>query len=297
MSERPPDKPPRPGVGGAPTAGLHRFAHEAMACTWEVLIDADSRQYAANAAQAAFDEIDRLEQTLSRFIPHSDIGRINALSARQSVQVGIEAIDCLELAAQVSAMTGGAFDVTFASRVDRASVGEPLLHVDRASRRVFVSADGVVVDLGALGKGYAVDQAVAVLREWGIERGLVHSGQSSVFALGGAVQGWKVALRDPRDHARTLGHVWLRDASLSGSGVAIHRGHIIDPRSGHAGQTPPGSWAVAPSAALSDALSTAFMLLPGREIEAICARHPGVGGVVFDGRRLHAYGSVVAMLG
>jgi thiamine biosynthesis lipoprotein len=155
--------------------------------------------------------------------------------------------------------------------------------VDRASRTVFVSADNVEIDLGGVGKGYAVDRVADVLRDWNIDSALVNAGQSTLLALGCAPDGqpWRIAIRDPRDHARSLGAVRLADRALSGSGVALHGQHIIDPRSGAPARGGLGAWALAPDAALSDALSTAFMILSDDEIEAYCADHNAVGAIMF----------------
>jgi hypothetical protein len=197
--------------------GLYRFAHPAMATTFEVLIAAKSRAYAEAAADAAFSEVDRLERELSRFISDSDIARINRLRAGDAVQVGIDAFECLQLAEAVWRETSGAFDVTVggwlsgpdrdAAAQEARPVGMSLLELDAQRRRVRVRADGVRVDLGALGKGYAVDQVVEVLVEWSISRGLVHAGQSSVYALGNE------GVADPaKTSARRMAHAPARSA-------------------------------------------------------------------------------------
>ena len=258
---------------------IHRFAHDAMACTWGIYVVGQDAAYAEQAARAAFDEIDRLDLELSRFIEHSDVARINTLAAGQWVQVGIDTIECLELAAKVHADTNGAFDVTAGSARSvspaKPATGPHLLKLDRARRTVTVLADGLVVDLGAVGKGYAVGQAVSVLRDWSIGAGMVHSGQSTVYAFGGpsGESGWAVSIRNPLDPSASIGEVLLRDRALSGSGTLIHGPHILDPRTGRPASGPPGAWAVCPSAALSDAISTAFMVMSVAEVEEYCRCH------------------------
>jgi thiamine biosynthesis lipoprotein len=278
---------------------VHRFSHDAMACTWGIYVVGLDAAYAAQAARAAFDEIDRLDLELSRFIEHSDIARINALAAGQWVQVGIDAIECLEAARQVHSDTNGAFDVTAGSfrtpdcglriadcgllrppssvlSAAAPTTGPHLLRIDRTHRVVTVLADSVIVDLGAIGKGYAVAQAVAVLRDWSIGAGMVHSGQSTVYAFGSppGESGWTVPIRNPLDPFNSIGEVLLRDRALSGSGALIHGQHILDPRTGKPASGPPGAWAVCPSAPLSDAISTAFMVMSVAEVEEYCSRHP-----------------------
>ncbi len=249
-----------PGLSSLPSdhaaGALHRFTHDAMACRWGIWIVGEDRDYAGQAADAAFQEVDRLEAELSRFVQHSDIARINALEPGQSLRIGVDAFECLQLAAEVHAQTHGAFDVTY--RAD-------------------------FVDLGGIGKGYAIDRAVSILRDWGVESALVHSGQSTLFAVGAPPDSdaWTVSIRDPNDHASTLGTVRLRDRALSGSGALLHGRHIIDPRTGAVPEAAAGAWSVAPSAALADALSTAFMVLSEGEMEEYSRQHPNVGALLY----------------
>lgn len=280
----PPDAP-RLSVESSRGARPLRFSHDAMACTWEIHILAQPRDYAEQAARAAFDEIERLELELSRFVEHSDVSRINALRAGERVCVGIDTFNCLQMAARLHADTKGAFDVSIGALLEGAAnetapLGMSHLALDAKTRNVSVDVDGLIVDLGGIGKGYAVDRAVELLREWSIEAALIHSGQSTIYALGSppGEKGWTVAIRDPRDHARKLARISLCDRALSGSGTVLHGRHIIDPRTARPAACPLGSWACAPSAALSDALSTTFSVFTADEAEAYCREHPNVAG-------------------
>ena len=263
-----------------------RLAHDAMACTFELYLVGLDASRGQQVAWAAFDEVDRLEQMLSRFVPHSDIARVNALAPGQSVRVSAETIECLQLAAKVYMETGGAFDIAFRSRKravgsDPAQTVTPLVF-DPTSHAVGVQIANVALDLGALGKGYAVDRVVALLHEWGVQAALVHSGQSTVYALGRQPDGsaWRVSLRRPDRQSVTLGTLELRDGALSGSGQLLHGGHIIDPRTGQPADALQATWAVAPSAALSDALSTAFMVMTPDAIASLCGRWEGVSAIL-----------------
>jgi thiamine biosynthesis lipoprotein len=269
--------------GSAPALPVQRFQHDAMACTFELILPGVDARY---AAQAAFDEIDRLEQLLSRFIPHSDVARINTLAAGQSVRVSPETAECLQLAAQVYTATRGAFDIAYRRRrqLPVAADGWPAspLVFDPAACAVGVQVAGVDLDLGAIGKGYAVDRVVTVLREWHVPAALVHSGQSTVYAVGQSPSGdsWRVALRSPDQSAAALGFIELRDVALSGSGQLLHGGHIVDPRTGQPAERFTATWAIAPDAALSDALSTAFMLMSAEEVRGLCEHWPGVSAIL-----------------
>ena len=107
--------------------------------------------------------------------------------------------------------------------------GPPLV-VDPAQHVAGVLVPGVTVDLGGIGKGYALDRVVEIVREWGIEAALVHSGRSTVYAVGE----WTVRLRDPTADDHVLGRLKLANAALAGSGQRLHGKHIVDPQTGEA---------------------------------------------------------------
>ncbi len=284
----------------ASSGRTHSFQHFAMACDWELRLACEDRSQAAAAARAAFEDVDRLERELSRFVPTSDIARLNTQPVGVPLRLGIDALTCLRRAVELSRVTAGAFDVTVGGLlIDRPLRGPhaPLPEAESSAPRVWgidqlrldVPAgcvtrlvDGPVIDLGAIGKGYAVEQAMQTLSDWGMRDALVHSGQSTVLARGSApgVSGWPIALRDPRAPARTIANLNLRDQSVSGSGVRLHGKHIIDPRNGLPAQRWEGTWALTDSSAESDALSTAFMAMDLGEIERCCAAFGGVHAAV-----------------
>lgn len=271
-------------------APLHWFAHDAMATTFQIALTSASPLYAQQAARAAFEEIDRLERELSRFIPDSDIARINRLGVGESVKIGADAFECLTLAAGVWRATSGAFDVTFGGWLTRSSpgaagsrpIGMDHLVLDPEERLACVRKPGLIVDLGAIGKGYAVDAAADVLADWEISSALIHSGQSTVLCIGSDPSGrsWKMPLRHALRDGEVLGWLELASQSLSGSGQRLHGAHILDPRTGRPADSGiVGAWATSPSAAISDALSTAFMILSSDEVAEVCRRHPDVSAI------------------
>jgi thiamine biosynthesis lipoprotein len=275
-----------------------------MATTFELFLAHEDAGYAGQAARAAFRELDRLDRELSRFIPSSDVARINSLAAGESVTIGLAAWECLALAARIHARTDGAFDVTIGLLLDwwrargdagdcandpqwlaaRARTGMGLLAVSAGEPAVTAREAGVRVDLGAIGKGYAVDQMAALLREWSIQAALIHGGQSSVLAIGSPPDrdDWRVSLRNPEDHGgEPFGSLRLRDRSLGGSGIQLHGRHIIDPRTGRPAEGKLGTWVLAPAAAQADALSTAFMVLAESEIEEYCRTHEEISAMLW----------------
>ncbi|MFH0990001.1 MAG: FAD:protein FMN transferase [bacterium] len=280
-----------------------RFEHQAMATLFEVMIACEDPVYAQSAAVEAFQEIDRLELELSRYNPNSDISRLNNLSPHSSIRIGYDAFQCLLESIRYAELTGGAFDVTVGRLMDcwiardksarnpsiqeieeaLASCGRTLLELDEASMMVRTGAVVPCIDLGAIGKGYAVDCVIELLKEWEIGSALVHGGMSSVFAFGEYQHqnGWPVTLSDPRTPDTILRTVTLDERALGGSGVK--KGfHIIDPRSGQPVRHRHAAWVVADSATQSDALSTACMMMTKTEIEQLVLQQPHNWAMIVD---------------
>jgi thiamine biosynthesis lipoprotein len=140
------------------------------------------------------------------------------------------------------------------------------------------------LDLGGIGKGYALDKALAFLLDWGIDRALVHGGTSTVAAIGSppsigpAAKGWPVGVGGGWPEAPN--QVLLMGRALSGSGTEVKGKHVMDPRTGLPAQAHLAAWASHPSAAEADALSTAFMVMATAEVEEYCALHPEVWALV-----------------
>ena len=280
---------------------IKRFAHEAMATTFEILIVHEDDRYATQAAMAAFKEVDRLEEELSRFIENSDISRINELPAGESLPLSLDTFECLRISARVYADTDGAFDITIGSLFQcwrnedetprtpskeelefaRRHTGMDLLELDETEIAVKLLASPVQVDLGGVGKGYAVDRAAELLREWSIETALISGGYSSVLALDAppGTEGWPLTLSNPSDHSQILARPHLRACALSGSGVQKGQ-HIISPRTAEPTEGKLATWSGAADAATADALSTAFMIMSPEEIEKYCENHPDTRAMV-----------------
>jgi thiamine biosynthesis lipoprotein len=283
-------------------AGVHQFSHEAMATVFEVFIYDLDEKLAQQAAWNAFERVDRLEEELSRFHEGSDIWHINHLKAGDWVKVGEDTLQCLLIAQQIYEQTEGAFDVTIGplyacwrtdERTNRTPtkeeltaaaqrVGMELLAVSETEYGVGVKVAGVQVDLGAIGKGYAVDQMVELLCEWDVENALLCSGNSTVYALGRLADkdGWPVSLSDPVNPSTTLKIINLRDQAMASSGISEQGEHIIDPGTCQPVKNRLRSWAITDTAAEADALSTAFMILSPEEIEQYCKTHPHTGTMV-----------------
>ncbi len=292
--------PPRPThsnhVADLNIPHLCRFAHAAMATTFEILAVHPDKGYAQQAACAAFEELDRLEQELSRFIENSDISRINQMAARQTIRIGEPAFECLEIALQMFAETSGAFDISVGSGLQK-------LKLNRERFSIRSMKEGVVLDLGGIGKGFAVDKVAELLLEWELSAALIHGGQSSVHALDPppGMEGWPITLSVPGPKQKTLARASIRRQALSGSG--LQKGaHIIDPPTRQPVGNQRAVWICLPAnsasipetvksdslagsmltlpGAYAETLSTAFIVMPMEQIRAYCADHPELGVLV-----------------
>ena len=228
-----------------------------------------------SAGEAALDEIERLEAQLTFYRPESELSRLNRRAATEPVRLEPQFFQLIERAQKIHQLTEGAFDPTIGplmrcwgfvgaegqmpdpEQVERARAvtGMHLVHLDRTARSVRFERAGVMLDLGAIGKGYAIDRAVEILRDLGIEHAIIHGGTSTVYAFGQSPEAgdWKVAIPRPgpaggsalESHSTDpsglpLAVVSLRDRAISVSAVLGKAfesggkvyGHVFDPRVG-----------------------------------------------------------------
>jgi FAD:protein FMN transferase len=290
---------------------LVKATRSAMGSYFEVRVPAHAPG-AVELATRALDEIDALEDQLTVYHCDSEVSLLNASAHLGPVEVEPGLYGLIEQAVAIGEATRGAYDLTAGAlsvawgffkgprRVPdpatlaeaRACTGQQHLHLDPVARTIAFDRPGIVINLGSIGKGYAIDRAVDVIRAhfWPTSA-LVHGGRSSVYALDsppGQFGGrWPVALRNPFDPETALGVVWLRNRALGTSGAAFQRfeangkayGHILDPRTGAPADGPASVSVLAPTAALADALSTAFYLLGPAGAAEYIETHPGVGAI------------------
>lgn len=290
---------------------LLRLSRRAMATTFELLLPFGTPR-GLEAGEAALDEIDRLEDQLTVYRDHSEVSRLNRLAPFRSVSVEPGLFRLLGLAARVWSETAGAYDITtgalskawgFYRRAgcvpteeERRKVLEQtgMQHVvlEPETRGVRYLRPGLEINLGSIGKGYALDRVAELLRKrWNLRTALLHGGHSSVYAMGtepGDSRGWGVGVRHPWDPERRLAVVRLRDRALGTSAATFQHlehegrklGHIIDPRTGWPAEGMAGATVVAPTAAEADALSTAFFILGVEAARRYCEEHPGIGALL-----------------
>lgn len=286
-------------------------ARNAMATRFEILLHGENPGWLRAAGEEALDEVDRLESQLSPYRPTSEISHVNWRAAHEPVRVSPSLFRFLQHAKQLHQETGGAFDITIAPLVRcwgfingsgrmpdpedieaaRAKVGMNQVELNPADSTVRFAREGVMLDLGAIGKGYAVDRAVTLLREAGVTSALLHGGTSTIYGLGHPPDSetWKVALEYPNAEgeektAPHLATVMLRDEALSVSAIWGRSfkkdgktfGHVLDPRTGQPVSGTLMTAVVLPSATETDALSTALLVAGAASYETISSLRPAM---------------------
>jgi thiamine biosynthesis lipoprotein len=261
--------------------------------------------------QSLFTTATRFDSLLTTFSPNSPLSRLNASAGKGSQTVPPEVATILSLSLDYWRLTGGAFDVTIgplmavwrqaettqtfpsagALQQTHACVGSEKMRLS-PNGTVTLTHPGMSIDLGGIGKGYALDRLAATLPGPGKTNALLDFGQSSIWALGtpGDAPGWRLLVKQP--DGRTVGIVTLRDRALSisgsfGQGFTVrgqHYGHVIDPRSGAPLQRDLLACVIAPTAAQAEALSKALLILGEQQGIALLQRLPGVEGLLVEAK-------------
>lgn len=290
-----------PVITEDPPSRRVRLALHAMATRFELVLDEPNRIDARAAGEEALAEIARLDEQLSCYRGASEISWINAYAATRAVKVEPRLLSLLQRCQALALATDGAFDITVAplmrawgfaggtgavpspSRLAaaRGCVGFQHVLLDPDASTVRFARPGMSIDLGAAGKGYAVDEAIAILRARGVTRALLHGGTSSVHVIGAPADraSWRIAWSPPQGVRRTFD---LRNGALSVS--AIHGkcftseeriyGHVIDPRTGLPTQVATSALVTGPQSLEADALSTALLVLGPAGVPLLRSRFP-----------------------
>jgi thiamine biosynthesis lipoprotein len=239
---------------------------DAMGSVYTIVAYGEERGKLLAAVDQAFEEVRRLDRMLSNYRPDSELSRVNREAAQGPVRVSEEFFRLLEACQQYSRESEGAFDITVGPLMKvwgfykgsgrlphRAEIrgvlgriGYRRVTLDPNERTVRFERDGMSLDPGGIGKGYAVDRVAEILRASRVHAALVSAGSSSIFAIGAppGEKGWKVSIRHPKDIRRSVDEVVLKDASLSTSGTSEKffraegklYSHIMDPRTGYPAQ-------------------------------------------------------------
>ena len=275
----------------------------------------DDESEVVAAFEAIFQEFDRLEGLLSNWQENSDIQRLNAAAGEHPVRVGTELRDVLQAARQVSDWTGGKFDVTFGVmsglwRFDyqdqdgripdhnevvrrRALINYRDLEVDERNGVAFLRREGMVVNVGGIGKGYAVDRARAILHDRRFRDFLIQFGGDMYAAGHDGDRAWKLGIQDPRGPAnRIFATVDVSDSTFSTSGDYARSflkdgrryHHILDPATGEPSQGCRSVTILTGSATIADGLSTGVFVLGPERGMALIEQLPDVEGIIVSSK-------------
>lgn len=274
-AERTPRKPSKPSAPAAapakPVSAPEQLRLEesldAMGTTYSVVLYGTDRYKMMATVESIFEEVKRIDGMLSNYRPESELSEVNRKAAEGPVAVSKEFFDLLRYCLDVSQKSDGAFDLTVGPlmrvwgfykgsghlphraeiRGAMARVGYRNVVLDERNHTVRFTRSGLEFDPGGIGKGYAVDRMVEILRQTGAGPAMITAGGSSIYGLGappGEPRGWKLSLRDPRDSQKVIQEVFLKDMSMSTSGnyEKFFRAegkvysHIMDPRTGYPSQ-------------------------------------------------------------
>lgn len=266
-------------------------------------------KHVKKAIDKALDEIARIEGVFSVYKPDSEISKINRLRKAETLKISDEAFELIEKSIEFNKKSHGAFDITVRPLVDLwrsagqtgqlpskdavsaalARVGSGYIILDKSAKTLSFAKDGMSLDMGAIGKGYASDRAVKVLRESGITNAIVNPG-GDVYCLGQRAPGklWNVGIQHPRQKGKLLFELELKDKAIDTAGDyekffildGKRYSHIIDPRTGYPiGDGTVSASVIANDATTADALATALCVL-GAEGSKIIDTKTGEAAVI-----------------
>jgi len=301
------------GMTASHAAWLHEDA-DVMGTRISVELFHPDESVAQQGVDAVIAEMHRIDNNMSPWIEASELARLNRDAAEKPVTVSREFFDLIERSLSFSRMTGGAFDITFASvgflydyregiRPDdrqrqqaTALINYLNLQLDHTDSTIHYSKPGVRIDLGGIAKGHAVDRSIALLQSLGIEQALVTAGGDSRTVGERWGRPWNIGVRHPDDADKLVAVIPLQDVAVSTSGdyqryfdedgVRYH--HIINPDSGDSARGLRSATIIGPDATTTDALSTSVFVLGLKKGMDLVNRLPGIDAILVDAHgRLH----------
>jgi thiamine biosynthesis lipoprotein len=250
---------------------FHAFSQDAMKTTFTLRIRSEEPEDAAGVAQEVFTELEYLESKLNRYLEGSDIWQINHMTEGQMLYISEPCYECLKLAMRAYQETGGLFDITVGKQIEHLKKGasgkppEPAgrIAIDPERPAVHCLEAGRELDLGGIGKGFALDQLKQRMLDWGIEAALLSSGASTQLSFGDHI--WPIELCGDRGT-----HVLkLQNMAVSASGTGIQGSHIVAPYANSIDYLYNRLWITHRSAAMADAWSTAVMAAEQGDLEEL----------------------------
>lgn len=301
------DDPP-PVEGEVPLLQLTR---RAMATNFEILVPFGTPN-AQDAANAAFDLIDDLETQMTIYRDTSEVSKLNQRAHSAPVRVEERLFQLFQTAVKIHRETKGAFDISAGALIKTwgffkgppripssrerddalSQIGMNHVHLDEEKKTIYFDRPGLEINLGSIGKGYALDRAAETLyRQWHIRSALIQGGQSSFYALGcqwGEPRGWSIGLQHPERPGERMGIIYLKNRAL-GTSAATYKhlefrgrklGHILDPRKGWPAEGMASVTVLTSTATEADALATSLFILGVEGAREFCSQHPEIGAIL-----------------
>lgn len=269
---------------------------------------ADDKAAGEAAIAAVMAEMHRIDREMSPYKPESELSRINREAANHPVPISAEMFDILSRSIEFSKLSGGAFDITFSSvgymydyrrhikptdkEIEQALPGINYRHIllDAKRRTVRFARPGVRIDLGGIGKGYAVDNSIALLKQRGITQAIVTAGGDSRVLGDRGGRPWMVGIRDPRRKDNVVAVIPLVNSAISTSGdyeryfeadgVRYH--HILNPKTGRSATGVHSVSVIGPDATTTDGLTKPVFILGPEKGLRLIESIPGIDAVIID---------------
>ncbi len=300
--------------GGTPEVKLVKQTRMIMGTFAEVSVYSDDEKIAGKAIEASLDEMERMDGVMSNYKDDSEVSLVNKSAAKAPVPCGKELLEALEYSRHYSELSDGAFDVTvspviaawgFFTGKGRVPTDKELakllpavsyrnIVINKANNpekpgSIFFKNPQTKIDLGALGKGYAVDRALEIVRKYAVNNACINLG-GNIYVLGAPAgkNAWKVGVQHPRNKGEILGYLELKDESTATSGdyerffeiKGKRYSHIIDPRTGMPVKDTVAVTIVAPTGTAVDALSTSVFVLGLEKGMNLVKSIPGVDAMI-----------------
>ncbi|MDR6301502.1 thiamine biosynthesis lipoprotein [Mesonia maritima] len=265
-----------------------------MGCKFDITVVAENKNLGDEYIDTAVAEIQRIEKLISSWNPDSQTSAINKNAGKQAVKVDRELFNLIQRAIQISKLTDGAFDISYASmdkiwkfdgsmqkmpseeeiKASVSSVGFQNIELNAENSTVFLKKEGMKIGFGAIGKGYAADSAKDLLISKGVKAGIINaSGDMNTWGTQISGESWKIAITNPMDKNKAFALLPIQEGAVVTSGnyekYVEFNGkrytHIIDPRTGYPSSGIISATVFAPKAELADALATSIFVM-GKEV-------------------------------
>ena len=269
-----------------PINDARHFTHDAMNTTFSLRLRGIEETTARGMARECFDQIDALEARLSRFMEGSDVWRINHMQSGETLFLNEATHQCLLLALDAHAQTGGLFDITLGTAIEHrksspSEIPPPLtgtLSIHPDAPAITCIETGREIDLGGIGKGFALDQLRTLLEDWGVQDALLSAGASSILAIG--PNAWPIDIHGTTETLR----IEIRDQAISASGITIQGDHIVHPHGTDAMPTRRCNriWVSAANATSAEVWSTALMLVEPDELASFIESKNEIQSLIID---------------